>query len=222
MLPRISDAVSSSDAVDRSREIYGDAGCPKVNLLYPSVNLLPFRTDNPPPMAQQPHQKGICDVCRLPVLDNQPRTKNQWGAYVHAQCVAGADDERVVDAGVSPPIAPKPELKEVKGICDVCRMPVFADQARTKNQRGDYVHAQCVAGADDERVDVAGVSPPMAPELKDVKGICDVCRMPVFVDQARTKNQRGDYVHAKCTTGAGVSTKPATATAQLGHPGHPG
>jgi hypothetical protein len=39
---------------------------------------------------------------------------------------------------------PKPEIKDIKGICDVCRMPVFADQARSKNQWGAYVHSQCV------------------------------------------------------------------------------
>jgi hypothetical protein len=37
-----------------------------------------------------PHQKGICAVCALPVLDNQPRTKNQQGDYVHNQCAAVA------------------------------------------------------------------------------------------------------------------------------------
>ena len=28
----------------------------------------------------------------------------------------------------------------------VCRAPVFDDEARTKNQRGAYVHAQCIRG----------------------------------------------------------------------------
>jgi hypothetical protein len=140
----------------------------------------------------------------MPVFEHQARSKNQWGAYVHAQCVAGAGDERVGMADMAPPTAPKPELKDVKGICDVCRMPVFGDQARSKNQRGAYVHAQCVAGAGDERVGVAGMAPPIAPkpELKDIKGICDVCRMPVFGDQARSKNQRGAYVHAQCVSRA--------------------
>jgi hypothetical protein len=50
-------------------------------------------------------------------------------------------------AGVVPPIQPKPELKDVKGICDVRRTPVFADQARCKNQWGAYVHAQCASEA---------------------------------------------------------------------------
>ena len=66
---------------------------------------------------------------------------------MHVQCVAGAGDYSAGVAGVVPPIAPTPELKEVKGICDVCRMPVLADQARCKNQRGAYVHAQCAAAA---------------------------------------------------------------------------
>jgi len=34
------------------------------------------------------HQKGTCDVCRMPVLDDQLRTKNNRGAYVHAKCAA--------------------------------------------------------------------------------------------------------------------------------------
>jgi len=34
------------------------------------------------------HHKGICDVCRMPVLDDQLRTKNHRGAYVHAKCAA--------------------------------------------------------------------------------------------------------------------------------------
>jgi hypothetical protein len=57
------------------------------------------------PVAQLGDQKGICAICRLPVLDNQPRTKNQWGAYVHAHCVAGAGDERVGVAGLDPSYA---------------------------------------------------------------------------------------------------------------------
>jgi predicted RNA-binding protein YlxR (DUF448 family) len=97
-------------------------------------------------------------------------------------------------------------IKWVKSICDVCGMPVLADQARCKNQRGAYVHAQCVAAAGDDRVGATGVIPPIAltPELKEVKGICEVCRMPVVADQARCKNQRGAYVHARCTAGAGA------------------
>ena len=47
-------------------------------------------------------------------------------------------------AGVVTPLAPTPELKDVKGICDVCRMP---DQVRCKNQLGAYVHAQCASEA---------------------------------------------------------------------------
>ena len=98
-------------------------------------------------MAQLGARVGVCAVCRLPVHDNQARNKNQSGAYVHAHCVAGAGDEEVGVAGVAPPIAPKPELNDVKGICDVCRMPVFVDQARSKNQRGACVHAQCASPA---------------------------------------------------------------------------
>jgi hypothetical protein len=64
------------------------------------------------------------------------------GAYVHAQCAAGTDDARVGVSGVAPPIV---ETNKVKGICRVCRTPVFVDQARSKNQLGAYVHAQCVA-----------------------------------------------------------------------------
>ena len=103
-----------------------------------------------PPEVQSPDLndvKGLCAVCRMPVFVHQARSRNQWGAYVHAQCVAGAGGEMVGVAGVAPPVAPKPELKDVKGICDVCGMPVFVDQARSKNQRGAYVHAQCVSGA---------------------------------------------------------------------------
>jgi len=142
----------------------------------------------------------------MPVFEHQARSKDQHGAYVHADCVAGAGDDRVGVAVVVPPIAPKPQLKDVKGICDVCKMPVFGDQARCKNQRGAYVHSQCVGGAGDERVGVAGMAPPIAPkpELEDVKGICDVCRMPVFEHQARCKNQRGAYVHAHCVPGANL------------------
>jgi predicted RNA-binding protein YlxR (DUF448 family) len=152
------------------------------------------------------YQKGICDVCRMPVLADQARCKNQRGAYVHAQCAAAAGDARVGFAGASPPTAPTPEIKEVKGICDVCRVPVLADQARSKNRLGAYVHAQCAAAAGNDWVGFAGVSPPTAPtpELKEVKGICDVCRMPVLADQARCKNQRGAYVHARCAAATGA------------------
>jgi hypothetical protein len=138
-------------------------------------------------MEQSGHTRGICVVCRLPVFVDQARSKNQWGDYMHAQCVPGAGDERVGVAGVAPQIIEQ-EIKDVKGMCDVCGMPVFADQARSKNQWGAYVHAQCAAGAGGARVGVAGVAPPKQ-EAKDVKGICDVCSTPMFVDQARSKNQ---------------------------------
>ena len=38
------------------------------------------------PMAQPRQQKGICDECRIPVFNDQTRTKNERGAYVHMQC----------------------------------------------------------------------------------------------------------------------------------------
>ena len=111
-------------------------------------------------MAQSGYQKGICDVCRMPVFVDEARSKNQWGGYVHAQCVAGAGEARVGVAGVtptvlrktetkdvkgSPTVLRKTETKDVKGICNICRLPVFVDHARSKNQWGAYVHAQCVA-----------------------------------------------------------------------------
>jgi hypothetical protein len=37
----------------------------------------------------------------------------------------------------------RPQPRQRKGICDVCRNPVFNDQARTKNERGTYVHFDC-------------------------------------------------------------------------------
>jgi hypothetical protein len=46
----------------------------------------------------------------------------------------------------TPRTVPSFGIEDVKGICGVCRMPVFADQARSKNQWGAYAHAQCVAG----------------------------------------------------------------------------
>jgi hypothetical protein len=121
-----------------------------------------------------PRQKGICAVCNLPVLDDQPRSKYQHGKYVHNKCaeVGGA---QVVTQVYNP---------YQKGICAVCGMPVFADQARNKNQWGAYVHVQC------------------QPELNGVhavvKGICAVCSLPVFKDQFRTKTQQGAYVHGLC------------------------
>ena len=121
-----------------------------------------------------PRQKGICAVCNLPVLDDQDRSKNQRGKYVHTLCAVGGGTQVVTQ--VYTPYQ--------KGICAVCGMPVLADQARNKNQWGVYVHAKC------------------QPELNDVtavvKGICAVCRLPVFKDQLRTKNQQGAYVHGLC------------------------
>jgi hypothetical protein len=35
--------------------------------------------------------------------------------------------------------------RQLKGICDVCRKPVFNDHERTKNDRGTYVHLHCVS-----------------------------------------------------------------------------
>jgi hypothetical protein len=37
------------------------------------------------PMAQPRWQKGICDECKRPVFNDQERTKNERGAYVHLQ-----------------------------------------------------------------------------------------------------------------------------------------
>jgi hypothetical protein len=52
---------------------------------------------------------------------------------------------------------------------------VFDDEARTKNQRGAYVHAQCRGagggGAEGEEEEALRVSP------RQQKGICDVCRL---------------------------------------------
>ena len=50
---------------------------------------------------------------------------------------------------------------------------MFDDEARTKNQRGAYVHAQCRGaggGAEGEEEQALRVSP------RQQKGICDVCR----------------------------------------------
>jgi hypothetical protein len=57
-----------------------------------------------------------------------------------------------------------------KGICAVCSVPVFADQARCR---------RCAL----------------------TKGICAICRMPVFDDQVRSKNQQWFYVHTQCVAG---------------------
>jgi hypothetical protein len=35
-------------------------------------------------------------------------------------------------------------------------------------------------------------------ETEDVKGICNVCRMPVFVDHARSKDPCGSYGVVPC------------------------
>ena len=51
---------------------------------------------------------------------------------------------------------------------------MFDDEARTKNQRGAYVHAQCIGagggGAEGEEEEALRLSP------RQQKGICDVCR----------------------------------------------
>ncbi len=43
----------------------------------------------------------------------------------------------------SPIFVPIAQPRQQKGICDECRIPVFSDQARTKNERGAYVHLEC-------------------------------------------------------------------------------
>ena len=103
-----------------------------------------------------PRQRGICAVCNLPVLDDQLRSKNQQGKYVHNLCteVGGAE---VVTQVYTP---------YQKGICAVCRLPVFKDQLRTKNQQGAYVHGLC------------------RQQMPHNVGYCPFCTMPILDGQA--------------------------------------
>ena len=60
----------------------------------------------PPPGHQEAgarHEKGICDVCRFPVMSDQQRMKNSLGAYIHIGCLntsgTGGDPRPQMDAG---------------------------------------------------------------------------------------------------------------------------
>jgi Ca2+-binding EF-hand superfamily protein len=88
------------------------------------------------------HKPATLFAQSSPCTGTNHHARITWGLMC-MHCEAGAGDDRVGVAGVVPPIAPKAELKDVKGICDVCKKTVLADQARCKNQRGAYVHAQC-------------------------------------------------------------------------------
>ena len=62
--------------------------------------------------------------------------------------------------------------------------------------------------------------PPGPPGRQDVgirqqKGMCDVCRLPVFVDEERTKNWRGAYVHLSCWNASGAGGEPRPQMAQM-------
>jgi hypothetical protein len=35
--------------------------------------------------------------------------------------------------------------RQVRGVCAICRLPVFVDQERMKDQQGSYLHTQCAA-----------------------------------------------------------------------------
>jgi hypothetical protein len=152
-----------------------------------------------------PRQKGICAVCNLPVLDDQLRSKNQQGKYVHSLCAAVGGAQVVTQV----------HTPHQKGICAVCGMPVLVDQARTKNQSGAYVHAQCqplsyVHGLCDNQIRNKNQQGSYSHNVQKLeehrlqvhipreKGFCAVCWLPVFDNQSRTKNQQGAYVHGLC------------------------
>ena len=76
---------------------------------------------------------AICGYLKLPLRSGQnPANKGDQGTAVRNNPPDVLTDGRVGG-----------DARFQKGICDVCNCPVFSDQARTKNQRGAYVHMNC-------------------------------------------------------------------------------
>ena len=70
-----------------------------------------------------------------------------------------------------------------KGLCGSCGLPVFSNQLRKGDGKGNYFHA---ADCGVESV------PPFI-----VKGSCGTCSKPVYSNQLRKAN-KGQYYHGKC------------------------
>ena len=125
---------------------------------------------------------------------------------MHVQCLAGAGDYRVGVAGVVPPIAPTPELKDVKGICDVCRMPVFEHQTRSKNERGAYVHAHCVSAANLPQPYQQTVPDPAQPQHLQQHAELAPHRHALFRDVVSRAERQLSLRDVTATTAAGAAT----------------
>lgn len=79
---------------------------------------------------------AICGYLKLPRRGSQ-NPKNPTNRADQGTAVKNNPPEALKDAKVGE------DARFQKGICDVCNIPVFSDQERTKNQRGAYVHMNC-------------------------------------------------------------------------------
>ena len=91
--------------------------------------------------------------------------------------------------------------RDIRGVCQTCGSPVFADQDRKKDDYGKYWHTRCLAEEeddddnDDEEDDEEEDD---APAERAIRGMCATCHEPVFTDQDRTKDDDGNYWHTPC------------------------
>jgi hypothetical protein len=265
-------------------------------------------------MARQ--VKGVCAICRSPVFVDQERMKDQQGSYVHAQCSSMPSDSSAPDlnanaAHTRPPgiqtavkipaveLTPTTAMENFSGAqllkeLDLARaaktaplslssatlpkdaslnlpVPKAASQSESSvtsataaslpsSSKTTKVSANMPAEGNkkvhsDETVphhpaalqavslsaSIPKAAPQCAPSLptpkaasplghnrmvnqdqaarleagnnanhmaRQVKGVCAICRSPVFVDQERMKDQQGSYVHAQCSSMPSDSSAP--------------
>jgi len=92
----------------------------------------------------------ICGYLQLPPRGGGVAVLSDQGTMIRDRPHGGVENQRRGSDG---------EPRVQKGICDVCRCPVYVDQERTKNQRGAYVHINrmdCVSAGGDGCVGVGG------------------------------------------------------------------
>ena len=138
----------------------GGGGGPKSALKRGSLAVANLFNRAPSSVAEEPPPPG-------PAAPRAPPPRNLLSVDEDEDLGAEADGT---------PIAPK-------GLCGSCGLPVYSNQLRKGDGKGNYFHA---ADCGVESV------PPFT-----VKGSCGTCSKPVYSNQLRKAN-KGQYYHGKC------------------------
>ena len=80
------------------------------------------------------------EICRWLKLPPSAQVKHGWGGLPDPPGQAGFHVPGAQIKGILPAV-------QMKGVCAICRHPVFDDQARAKSQEGSYMHRTCLQTA---------------------------------------------------------------------------